>query len=197
QKNGRIYALDAQDGRQLWTSKPGAGGKAGGVHFGLAVDPVRGVLYVPISDRPVGSLLGDSFDGEPNPSLHAYDVASGERLWETPAPGNCRDSEGSALDGCYPGFSAAVTVTPELVFAPTLDGALRAFDAASGEQLWSFDTRGDFPAINGGHAQGGAIDVGGALLAGGQLFVVSGYGQFGQLPGNAFMVFEVAGTGSE
>ena len=36
-----------------------------------------------------------------------------------------------------------------------------------------------------------AIDLGGAYLDDGQLFVSSGYGQFGQIPGNAFMVFDI------
>ena len=193
QKNGQVYALNPDaDGEVVWTAKVGSGGKAGGIHFAMAVDEQRGALYVPISDRPLGKWIGDSFNGTPNPSLQAYDIASGERLWETLAPGNCLDAQERAIDGCHPGFSAAPTATDDLVFAPTLDGVIRVFDAADGKQRWSFDTYAQFAAVNGGQAEGGAIDVGGVLVAGGQLFVLSGYGQFGQMPGNAFMVFSVA-----
>jgi len=195
QKSGRVFALDpTRQGAVLWSHKAGAGGKMGGVHFAMAADPERGVLYVPISDRPAGGG-----EGQRNPSLQAFAIADGERLWSTPAPGDCIDRSGAEpepVDDCFRGFSAAVTATEHLVLAPTLDGVLRIFDAATGAQLWSFDTRRSFTAVNGGEARGGAFDVGGVFAADGQLFVSSGYGQFGQLPGNAFMVFEVAPEGS-
>ncbi|NND66082.1 MAG: PQQ-binding-like beta-propeller repeat protein [Halioglobus sp.] len=195
QKSGRVFALDpASKGEPLWSYRAGAGGKAGGVHFAMAVDSGRGVLYVPVSDRPIANLE-DSSDGAPNPSLHALDIATGKPLWETAAPGDCRDpasDNGERLEGCFEGFSAAITVTDNLVFAPTLDGFLRAFDADTGEQLWALDTRGDYPSASDTPAYGGAIDYGGVFLDGGELFVSSGYGQFGQIPGNAFMVFSVA-----
>lgn len=194
QKSGQVFALDPDKGGELlWTQRAGGGGKAGGIHFGMAVDPDRGVLYVPISDRSVAPMA-DSAEGELDPSLHAFQIASGEPIWRTAAPGSCiaPDSDGEELiDGCLPGFSAAITVTERLVFAPTLDGYLRAFDARNGQQVWSFDTTKTFPSVSESDAQGGAIDYGGVVLEGGQLFVSSGYGLFGQIPGNAFMVFAV------
>ena len=57
-------------------------------------------------------------------------------------------AEPEPIDDCYPGFSAAPTATEQLVFAPTLDGVLRAFDSRTGEQLWSYDTRREFEAVN-------------------------------------------------
>ena len=192
QKSGRVFALDPdRDGEVQWSYRAGAGGKAGGVHFGMAADPGRGVLYVPISDRPV-AYFGDSSDGVPYPSLHAVDITSGEPVWAVAAPGDCLEHESTrSIDGCFPGFSAAITVTEDLVFAPTLDGHLRVFDAADGRQLWSYDTRVDFDTVNGVAARGGALDMGGVFVDSGQLFVSSGYGLFEQLPGNAFMVFTV------
>jgi len=191
QKSGRVYGLDPErTGEPVWSARLGAGGKVGGVHFAMAVDTARGVLYVPVSDRSIGDA-----EHEPNPSLHALDILTGESLWETAAPGDCVErppgEEPRPIDECFPGFSAAPTATENLVFAPTLDGFLRAFDADDGAELWAFDTRGMHPAVNGGEALGGAFDLGGVMLDRGQLFVASGYGQFGQLPGNAFMVFAV------
>jgi polyvinyl alcohol dehydrogenase (cytochrome) len=196
QKSGRVFALDPdQKGALLWSQKPGAGGKAGGIHFGMAIDPARGVLYVPISDREV-AMLGNSADGPLNPSLHAYDIVNGEQLWETPSPADCLDhsdseAEPKPLDNCFPGFSAAATATEQLVFSPTLDGVIRAFDTKDGRELWSFNTAREFAAVNGDMAQGGAIDLSGVYLNRGQLFVSSGYGLVGQMAGNAFMVLEV------
>lgn len=132
QKNGAVYALDPdQGGELLWQDKPGTGGKLGGVHFSMGVDEAKGIVYVPISDKPV-EILGPNPEGEPNPSLHAYEIVSGKHLWSTPAPDVCTDEDGESIDGCHPGLSAAVTITENLVFAPSLDGNIRVFDAHSG-----------------------------------------------------------------
>ncbi len=189
QKSGRVFALDPEDGALLWTQAPGGGGKAGGVHFGMAVDPGRGLLYVPISDRDVGRTLGDSSLGAPRPSLHAIDIASGAYRWSIESPADCLDGDGDAIDGCYRGFSAPVTVAGDLVFAPTLDGVLRAFHADSGKQLWQFNTMRSFTAVNGGRAKGGTIDLGGAYIAEGELYLSSGYELVNQIGGNAFIAF--------
>ncbi|MGB1142334.1 MAG: PQQ-binding-like beta-propeller repeat protein, partial [Halioglobus sp.] len=188
QKSGRVFALDPdRNGELLWTSKPGGGGKAGGVHFGMAIHPGHELLFVPISDRDVG-VLGDSGEGSARPSLHAIDIASGETRWSIDAPGECLDN-GDPIDGCFRGFSAPVSVAGELLFAPTLDGELRIFNVLTGEQLWQYDTRQEYPAVNGDTATGGAIDLGGAYIGDGDIYLSSGYGLFNQIPGNAFMVF--------
>ena len=164
---------------------------AGGVHFGMAINQARGALYVPISDRDVG-IIGENPPGQPRPSLHAIDIASGQALWTVAAPGDCLDTQkNKPIKDCHVGLSAAVTVTEDIVFAPSLDGYLYAFSATDGELLWSYNTVRDYSAVNGLGASGGAIDLGGVYLDGGQLFVSSGYGQIGQLPGNAFIVMEV------
>jgi outer membrane protein assembly factor BamB len=78
------------------------------------------------------------------------------------------------------------------VFAPSLDGHIRVFDAHSGAHIWEFDTSGEFAAVNAKKASGGAIDLGGVYLDNGQLFLNAGYGTFDQPGGDAFMVLEVA-----
>ena len=191
QKNGSVYALDPeQSGKLIWQQKPGTGGKLGGIHFSMGVDEAKGVVYVPISDKPL-DILGKNPEGKPNPSLHAYDIVSGINLWSTPAPDICTQDSGELLDGCHPGLSAALTITENLVFAPSLDGHIRVFDASNGKHIWNFDTRGEFAAVNAATASGGAIDLGGVYLDNGQLFVNAGYGTFDQLGGNAFIVLEV------
>ncbi|MFK8049703.1 MAG: PQQ-binding-like beta-propeller repeat protein [Halioglobus sp.] len=197
QKNGAVYALDPdQKGKLLWQQKPGTGGKLGGIHFSMGVDEKRGVVYVPISDRPV-EMLGKNPAGKPNPSLHAYDIASGKNLWSTPAPNSCFDDDGKSIENCHQGLSAAITITENLVFAPALDGYIRVFDAHKGNQLWEFDARGSFDAVNAKKASGGAIDLGGVYMNKGQLFVQAGYGTLGQIAGNAFIVLEASPTQEE
>ncbi len=196
QKSGMVYALDPDNnGEMLWSYQAGNGGMAGGIHFGMAVNPATGTLFVPISDRDVG-LIGDQPPGQPRPSMHAINIASGERVWSVAAPVNCLDTNNKAIKNCHVGLSSAVTASDDIVFAPSLDGYIYAFHTSTGEVLWSYDTKRDYPAANGGTAYGGAIDLGGVYLDSGQLFVSSGYGQAGRLPGNAFIVMEVIETGS-
>ena len=193
QKSGLVVALDPETGVTHWTRRLGSGGKAGGVHFGMAADPGRGTLYVPINDRDVGAMLGNSWRGTPRPSLHALDIETGETRWDVDSPADCLEPGGEELiDGCHRGLSAPTTVAGDIVFAPTLDGVLRAFHADTGEQLWTFDTHRQFAAVNGGFAEGGAIAVGGAYVTGGEIFLSSGYALVDQLPGNAFILFRQA-----
>ena len=93
--------------------------------------------------------------------------------------------------GCYPGISAAILATSDLVVAGGLDGALNAYAAESGERLWYFDTWRAFTAVNGIETEGGPLDVHGPLIVGDMLFITSGYQSFGQKGGNAFLAFRL------
>jgi polyvinyl alcohol dehydrogenase (cytochrome) len=80
---------------------------------------------------------------------------------------------------------------PGLIFAGALDGLLKAYSANDGKTLWQFDTNREFVAINGGKANGGAIDSAGPVVVGNQLFVNSGYAKFGEKAGNVLLCFEL------
>ncbi|MFK8020240.1 MAG: PQQ-binding-like beta-propeller repeat protein [Pseudomonadales bacterium] len=184
QKNGVVRALDPNDaGKTLWERKLGRGGKLGGVHFGMAVDQRRDVLYVPISDRHVYDL-GDAEDGVAEPGLHALALSTGDTLWYAPAEPCVEDED------CFNGLSAAVTATESLVFAASLDGVLHAFESTSGARVWRYETAKNFSAVN-GTAKGGSVDLGGIYLSRDQMFVTSGYEVFGQMAGNAFLALRV------
>ena len=71
------------------------------------------------------------------------------------------------------------------------DGGLRAYAADDGSLLWQFDTRREFTTVNGVIARGGSMDGPGPVVAGGLLFVNSGYGGLLGLPGNVLLVFGV------
>ena len=96
--------------------------------------------------------------------------------------------------GCFAANSAAPTVIPGVVFAGGLDGHIRAHATSDGRVLWDFDTAREFATVNGVPGRGGAIDGPGPVIAGGLLFVNSGYGTFGQMAGNLLLAFATAGN---
>jgi polyvinyl alcohol dehydrogenase (cytochrome) len=181
QKSGIAYAFDPDTHELVRQIRLGRGGAAGGIHFGIAA--ADGRLFVPVSDLPTG----EPNDFPLSPGVYALDIASFERLWDAPSPEDaCADRK-----QCIKGYAAAITATPELVFAGSDDGHLRIFDAATGEVLWDFDAVREFETVNGVAARGGAFSGGSAPVAeGGQLIVPSGYGFASKMPGNVLLVFE-------
>ena len=72
-----------------------------------------------------------------------------------------------------------------------LDGKIRAYDIDTGAILWQTAPAKPFATTNGVAGHGGAIDVGGQVIADGWLYVQSGYSMFGQLPGNVLLAYKV------
>lgn len=182
QKSSVVHAMNPDTGELLWQTRIGRGGKLGGIHWGMAVNEKLGLLYVPVSDRNTGP----PYEGEPAPGLHAVRISDGTVKWSAIQDANCDHRE-----GCYPGVSAALIATDDLVIAGGLDGRLHALAADSGESLWSTDTWRSFDAVNDVETSGGAFDVHGPMLAGDMLFITSGYQSFGQKAGNAFLAFRL------
>jgi hypothetical protein len=58
--------------------------------------------------------------------------------------------------------------------------------------VWDFDTAQTWDGVNGVKVKGGAMDMGGQVIAGGMLLVNSGVTPI-QHPGNALLVFTVDG----
>jgi polyvinyl alcohol dehydrogenase (cytochrome) len=179
QKTGIIYGVDPDArGKLLWYKHAGAGGLLGGVQWGPATDGTN--VYVAVSDLAFGK-------GGPDPTkgggISAYRVGDGTLLWKTPPPG-CGDRR-----PCSPAQSQAVSAIPGAVFSGSIDGHLRAYATADGKIIWDFDTAQSFDSVNKVPAKGGSLDVGGPVIAGGMIFVVSGYPGFGAMPGNALLAF--------
>jgi len=70
-----------------------------------------------------------------------------------------------------------------------VDGHLRAYSTENGKIIWDYDTTHEFKTVNGIPGRGGAIDVAGPVVAGGMVYVVSGYAARGGLPGNVLVAF--------
>lgn len=73
------------------------------------------------------------------------------------------------------------------------DGYIRAYDAANGRLLWEFNTARTFPTVNGVGGHGGSINYAGAVVAGGMVYVTSGYSTNAGMPGNGLLAFSVDG----
>lgn len=176
-KGGTVYALDAdQQGKVLWKQKIASGGVNGGFMWGPASDE-QGVAYIGISDFTAGKP-------EIGGGLAAFQLKTGEKLWMTPAPKPA--CIGTA--GCSAAQPAPVTVIPGVAFLGSSDGHLRAYETTKGAILWDFDTAKDFETVNGVKAHGGSIISMGPVVAGGMLYVTSGYGGNG-MPGNVLLAF--------
>ncbi|HUE21598.1 MAG TPA: PQQ-binding-like beta-propeller repeat protein [Bryobacteraceae bacterium] len=180
QKSGMVHALDPdQGGEVLWSVRVGKGGPLGGVQWGNASDGQN--VYVAVSDHYATKDLKEAG------GMFALKLETGERVWSTPAP-PC-----SGKSGCSPAQSAAVTVIPGAVFSGSLDGHLRAYATADGRIIWDVDTAVGYESVNGVKARGGSLDGPGPVVVGGTLYVNSGYGMFGEMPGNVLLAFSVDG----
>jgi len=194
QKSGMVFGLDPdKQGELLWSTRVGKGGALGGVEWGSAAD--EQAVYAAVSDRTIPEL-------ETAGALFALKLATGEKLWGTPAPKpECAGTPAAAatsggLRRCTNAQSAAVTAIPGVVFSGSVDGHLRAYSAANGSILWDFNTAQEYTTVNQVKAKGGALDAAGPAVAGGMVFVNSGYGLWGGAPGNVLLAFGVESTGT-
>jgi polyvinyl alcohol dehydrogenase (cytochrome) len=181
QKAGIVHAL-TPDGKVIWQTRVGKGGMLGGVHWGMATDGE--FVYAANSDNKYAVNKDDSTI-KATPGIHAINLETGQVAWYTAAP-DCGDRK-----NCVSANSAAPMAIPGLVFAGALDGHIRAYSSSSGQILWDFDTVRDFETTNGVKGKGGAIDGPAPVVANGMLFVNSGYGMFGSIPGNVLLAFEI------
>jgi polyvinyl alcohol dehydrogenase (cytochrome) len=187
QKSAVVYALDPDRvGEPLWHTRVGRGGTLGGIQWGPAADGDR--AYVALSDivrrvTPMGLELNPKSGG----GLFALRLTNGEIDWSAPPPG-CGDRR-----PCSPAQSAAVTAIPGVVFSGSSDGHLRAYSTENGKIVWDFDTMREYQTVNGAAAHGGSLDGPGPVITGGMLYVNSGYGAMGGIPGNVLLAFSVEG----
>ena len=174
QKSGVGYAMDPdKKGEVVWQYRAGKGGTLGGMEWGGAVDAGR--AYFAVSDIQ-----------QPEPGgLHAIDIATGQRAWFAPPPHPVCESG----TGCNAAQSAAITIIPGVIFSGSNDGALRAYSTTDGRILWQYDSNRGFESINGVPAKGASLIGPGPVVAGGMVYVNSGYGGFGGRAGNVLLAF--------
>jgi polyvinyl alcohol dehydrogenase (cytochrome) len=176
QKSGMAWALDPDnEGNVVWQYRIGQGSGLGG-QWGAASDGQT--MYVGTND----------FLTQKPGGMNAIRLSDGKLLWRTDAQAKlCGDT----ARGCNSAQGGAVTAIPGAVLSGSLDGGLRAYAAADGKIIWQFDTNRDFETVNGIKANGAGMDGPGPIVAGGMLFVNSGYGGLVGRPGNVLLAFGI------
>jgi len=163
QKSGQVFAHDPdRDGALLWKTALVEKIGESEILFGGAADGTA------------------AYFGLDNGSIGAIDPATGQRTWFNPP----------APPGPRRGFTAALTAIPGIVFAGNQDGTLRAYDSGTGRMVWTFNMLQEFTTVNRVPAHGGGMGAPGPTVAGGRLFVPSGYVGLGDgTPGNVLLAF--------
>jgi polyvinyl alcohol dehydrogenase (cytochrome) len=163
QKSGIYYALDPDDGSELWHTQVGPGSSLGGMEWGSATDGKR--IYVSIAN-----LYGIPTANGGAGSWSALDPETGAILWQVGDPNGAIDIGPLAVVG-------------DVVFASSMAGSataptMLALNAENGQTLWTF-------------APGSSVNAG-AAIADGVVYWGSGYAHLG-IPGftgnNKFFAF--------
>ena len=181
QKSGIGWALDPEKrGAVIWQDRIGKGSALGGIEWGFATDGK--LVYFPNSDA--------SWGPEQAGGLAAVMIQNGERVWFTrPPPIPCK---GDRDPGCIQAQSAAITVIPGVVFSGSSNGIMRAYASADGRIIWEYNAAHEYTTVNGVAAKGGGLNGPGPAVAGGMLFMNSGYAALGGgSPGNVLLAFGI------
>ena len=188
-KSGNVYTVDPdRQGARLWETRVGQGGSMGGVQWGSAADQQN--VYVALSDLGRVMLTYTQFtdaDRNRGGGMFAIRLSDGAQVWHTPAP-PC-----DSRPRCSPAQSGAVSAVPGAAFSGSLDGHVRAYTSDTGKIVWDFDTVREYQTVNGVPARGGSLDGPGPVIAGGMMFVNSGYTVDGGMAGNVVLAFSVNG----
>jgi polyvinyl alcohol dehydrogenase (cytochrome) len=171
-KPGDLLALDPDHGGALvWRMNlldPNVAPDASGIG-----DP-SGIMWGFATDRD------NAYIGSGRGGVVAVKLATGTRVWSNPLESAHKVS-----------YASANTGTPGVVIQGGSNGKLHALSTVDGHQIWSFETMREFDTVNKVKAKGGSISVGGPVVAGGMLFVESGYALQRGTPGNVLLAFAV------
>jgi quinoprotein glucose dehydrogenase len=106
----------------------------------------------------------------------ALDVFSGEKAWDVPLGSHLPDQKTGAIN-----FGGPIVTAGGLIFtAASWDGHLRAFEAATGKEVWSYE----LPA--GGQATPMTYSIGGKQYL---VIAAGGHGKFGTKQGDYVLAF--------
>jgi len=143
QKSGVYWAFDPDTGATVWSTQVGPGGHIGGIHWGTATDGIR--IYVGVNNETgtpftLGGHGPQAGKQSPTGAWGALDPATGDILWQVANPA-LPDGGIGAL--ALASVNGPVVVVNGVLFAGSMDlaGTMFAFDAATGDVLWSFESK--------------------------------------------------------
>jgi polyvinyl alcohol dehydrogenase (cytochrome) len=177
--NGHRLLIAGQKSGIVWAHDPDARGK---VKWKVVLSPTPpseqgGIVWGGASDQDT------AYFGLNSGGIFALRIADGRQKWFAPI-------EPAAARADHRGQSGPLTLIPGVVFSGGWDGVVRGFDTRDGHLLWQFDTMMDFDTVNAVAAKGGSMGAAGPTVAGGMLFVPSGYvGVQAGVPGNVLLAF--------
>lgn len=164
QKSGMVWGHDPdRDGTVAWKAQLVKKLALGMITFGGAADDQN------------------AYFGLRTGGVAAVKIDTGEQKWFTPV---------TPPPGPGPkGENAAITAIPGAIFSGGWDGMLRAFSTDDGHQIWEYNMIRSYDTVNHVAAKGGSMASAGPTVAGGMLFVGSGYVFGAGTAGNALLVF--------
>jgi len=167
-KDGKVFALDPDNkGAVVWNKDIVPNPK------GTPLQNLDGMVWGGAKDQQ------NIYYGLSGGGIVAVQLSTGERVWLTRFNPN----------GPRVSNAAAATAIPGVVFVGGMDGKLHAVSTADGKQIWEVNTAHPYETVNKVLAKGGGMGSAGPTVAGGMLFVGSGYGVIGGNPGNALLAF--------
>jgi polyvinyl alcohol dehydrogenase (cytochrome) len=168
QKSGTVWAHDPDNGGVLkWKMDlaPTPATDQGEIAWGGAAD--EKTVYFGLNSGGIAAL----------------NIADGSKKWFAPL------FPAAGLEAHH-GQAGPLAVIPGVVFSDGWDGVVRALSTEDGHILWQYDTIKSYDTVNGVAAKGGSMGAAGPIVAGGVLFVPSGYiGVQNGLPGNVLLAF--------
>lgn len=182
QKSGIYWALNPDNGAVVWSTQANPGGVMGGLQWGSATDGERiytaasNSYYIPHELGP-GPRSGQTVTGG---FWSALDAATGQVIWENAVDHPAFPTLlGAPPSGAIAMNQGPVTVANGVMYAGALDqaGTMNAFNAATGDILWSF-------------ASGGSVNSGAAVVNG-VVYWGSGYKNLGGTPGTHLYAFSL------
>lgn len=154
EKSGTYWSLNPSDLSTVWQTQVGPlGGMSGGIQWGSATDGNR--IYCGVTNSGDSSsqtyyksgVWGPGHEG----SWAALEASTGNIIWQKADPSGGR---------CY----GMITVCNGVMYTESTSGVFYAFDAATGNTLWSF--------------QSGGASICGPSVVNGTVYWGSGYGRF-------------------
>jgi polyvinyl alcohol dehydrogenase (cytochrome) len=168
-KDGKVFALDPdRKGEVVWEKEIIPNPK------GTPLQNLDGIVWGGAKDQQ------NIYYGLSGGGIVGVQLSTGERIWytkfETPA-------------GRRVSNAAAASAIPGVIFVGGTDGKIHAVNASDGKQIWEMETAREYETVNKVPAHGGGMGFAGVTVAGGMMFVGSGYGVIGGNPGNVLLAF--------